>query len=174
MLCWVLEQNSLASLCLYSSRSKMGTNHEILGGHLAIDWYPFGGGGVVIATSSNCMGHHAWVQTLPTYLLYVISHDSSPRLVNRGLNLTAKTGYQSNAYKQNTWLCQSLGMSCFRKCIFRSFFYSRHLFLGVFILLQMAVCSVETINPLTPKIWLLILPSCYYTFPCELGTRTWC
>ena len=29
-------------------------------------------------------------------------------------------------------------------------------------------------NPLTPKIWLLILPSSCYTFPCELVTQIWC
>ena len=30
------------------------------------------------------------------------------------------------------------------------------------------------VNPLTPKIWLLILPSGCYTFPCKLVMRTWC
>ena len=30
------------------------------------------------------------------------------------------------------------------------------------------------VNPLTPKIWLLILPSSCYIFPCELDTRIWC
>ena len=29
-------------------------------------------------------------------------------------------------------------------------------------------------NPLTPKIWLLILPPCCYTFPCKLVMRIWC
>ena len=28
-------------------------------------------------------------------------------------------------------------------------------------------------NPLTPKFWLLILPSSCYTFPCKLATRIW-
>ena len=31
-----------------------------------------------------------------------------------------------------------------------------------------------TIDPLTPKIWLLILPSSCYTFTCKLVTRIWC
>ena len=30
------------------------------------------------------------------------------------------------------------------------------------------------VNPLTPKIWFLILPSSCYTFPCKLVMRTWC
>ena len=30
------------------------------------------------------------------------------------------------------------------------------------------------VNPLTPKIWLLILPSGCYTFSCKLVSRTWC
>ena len=29
-------------------------------------------------------------------------------------------------------------------------------------------------NSLTPKIWLLILPSSCYTIPCKLVMRTWC
>ena len=29
-------------------------------------------------------------------------------------------------------------------------------------------------NPLTPKIWLLILPPSCYTFPCKLVMRIWC
>ena len=29
-------------------------------------------------------------------------------------------------------------------------------------------------NQLTPKIWLLILPSSCYKFPCKLVTRIWC
>ena len=29
-------------------------------------------------------------------------------------------------------------------------------------------------NHLTPKIWLLILPSSCYKFPCKLVTRIWC
>ena len=32
----------------------------------------------------------------------------------------------------------------------------------------------KSINLLTPKIWLLILPSSCYTFPCKLITRIWC
>ena len=32
----------------------------------------------------------------------------------------------------------------------------------------------KTIKPLTPKIWLLILPSSCCTFPCKLVMRTWC
>ena len=28
-------------------------------------------------------------------------------------------------------------------------------------------------NPLTPKIWLIILPSCCFTFPCRLVMRIW-
>ena len=31
----------------------------------------------------------------------------------------------------------------------------------------------NTKYPLTPKIWLLILPSSCYTFPCKLVTRIW-
>ena len=34
--------------------------------------------------------------------------------------------------------------------------------------------TVNPINPLTPKIWLLILPSGCYTFPYKLITRIWC
>ena len=34
--------------------------------------------------------------------------------------------------------------------------------------------KTEILNPLTPKIWLLILPSSCYTFPCNLVTRIWC
>ena len=30
------------------------------------------------------------------------------------------------------------------------------------------------LNPFTPKIWLLILPSSCHTFPCKLVLRTWC
>ena len=30
------------------------------------------------------------------------------------------------------------------------------------------------VNPLTPKIWLLILPSSCYTFPCKLVMGIWC
>ena len=30
------------------------------------------------------------------------------------------------------------------------------------------------LNPLNPKIWLSILPSSYYTFPCKLVMRIWC
>ena len=32
----------------------------------------------------------------------------------------------------------------------------------------------DAFNPLTPKIWLLILPYSCYTFPCKLVMRTWC
>ena len=32
----------------------------------------------------------------------------------------------------------------------------------------------KTIEPLTPKIWLLILPFSCCTFPCKLVMRTWC
>ena len=31
--------------------------------------------------------------------------------------------------------------------------------------------SLFTFNPLTPKIWLLILPSCCYTFPCQVDYK---
>ena len=34
--------------------------------------------------------------------------------------------------------------------------------------------SKKYLNPSTPKIWLLILSSSCYTFPCELVTRIWC
>ena len=33
---------------------------------------------------------------------------------------------------------------------------------------------ISVINPLALKIWLLILPSYCYTFPCKLVTRIWC
>ena len=33
---------------------------------------------------------------------------------------------------------------------------------------------ISVINPLAPKIWLLILPSYCYTFPCKLVTGIWC
>ena len=32
----------------------------------------------------------------------------------------------------------------------------------------------NAINPLTPKIWLLILPYSCYTFPCKFVIKTWC
>ena len=32
----------------------------------------------------------------------------------------------------------------------------------------------DEFSPLTPKIWLLILPSSCYTFPCKLVTRIFC
>ena len=34
--------------------------------------------------------------------------------------------------------------------------------------------TTHCFNPLTPKIWLLILLSSYYTFPCKLVMGTWC
>ena len=34
--------------------------------------------------------------------------------------------------------------------------------------------EVPYLNPLTAKIWLLILSSCCYTLPCKLVTRIWC
>ena len=34
--------------------------------------------------------------------------------------------------------------------------------------------EVFTLNPLTPKIWLIILSSSGYTFPCKLVMRIWC
>ena len=37
-----------------------------------------------------------------------------------------------------------------------------------------SIYSWSEVNPLTPKIWLLILPSRCYTFPCKLVTRIWC
>ena len=40
-------------------------------------------------------------------------------------------------------------------------------------LLQQEISNL-TFNPLTPKIWLLILPSSCCTFPCKLVMRTWC
>ena len=33
---------------------------------------------------------------------------------------------------------------------------------------------VQRVDPLTPKIWLLILPCSCYTFPCKLVMRNWC
>ena len=33
---------------------------------------------------------------------------------------------------------------------------------------------ISVINPLAPKIWLSILPSYCYTFPCKLVTGIWC
>ena len=38
----------------------------------------------------------------------------------------------------------------------------------------MVTVSTDELNPLIPKIWLLLLPSSYYTFPCKLVTRIWC
>ena len=36
-------------------------------------------------------------------------------------------------------------------------------------------CTVKSfLNPLTYRIWLLILPSSYYTFPCKVAGRIWC
>ena len=35
-------------------------------------------------------------------------------------------------------------------------------------------CKLWLFNPLTPKIWLLILPSSCYTFLCKLVARIWC
>ena len=40
--------------------------------------------------------------------------------------------------------------------------------------LTLALFHNQLLNPLTPKIWLLILPSSYYTFPCRLITRIRC
>ena len=37
-----------------------------------------------------------------------------------------------------------------------------------------AECVTDVLNPSTPKIWLLILPSSCYTFPCKWVTRMWC
>ena len=46
--------------------------------------------------------------------------------------------------------------------------------LPTILVIDNVIAAGEPVNLLTPKIWLLILPSGCYTFPCKLVMRTWC
>ena len=48
--------------------------------------------------------------------------------------------------------------------------HSKHRLRAIF--LKSTIFS--SLNNLTPKIWLIILPFSCHTFPCELATRIWC
>ena len=63
---------------------------------------------------------------------------------------SARLGRQSRSWRYNSQQCSPL-----------SYATEKNLYQEVYL------------NPLTPKIWLLILPSSCYTFPCKLVMRIW-